>query len=239
MERTERPDGVTVINDAYNANPESMRAALRTLAELGQGRRTWAVLGDMLELGPDSIREHMAVGTQVVRLNISRLVVVGREARSLYVSAVNEGSWGDECVFAETADEAYELLQAELRPGDLVLFKSSNGIGLRLLGDRIALPPQAPGPLPRKLLRDLPQPPPKGVPAVIALLIGAGMALLLAFAGTPLFIRFLVQQGLRTVHPRRRTHVPPHQARHAHHGRRRHRRWRSSSATSSPTWSCG
>lgn len=144
MERTERPDGVTVINDAYNANPESMRAALRTLAELGQGRRTWAVLGAMLELGPDSIREHMAVGTQVVRLNISRLVVVGREARSLYVSAVNEGSWGDECVFAETVEEAYELLQAELVPGDLVLFKSSNGIGLRHLGDRIALPPQTP-----------------------------------------------------------------------------------------------
>lgn len=145
MERTERADGVTVINDAYNANPESMRAALRTLADLGRGRRTWAVLGAMLELGPDSIREHMAVGTQVVRLNISRLVVVGREARSLYVSAVNEGSWGNECVFAETAEEAYELLQAELEPGDLVLFKSSNSIGLRHLGDRIALPPQAPG----------------------------------------------------------------------------------------------
>jgi UDP-N-acetylmuramoyl-tripeptide--D-alanyl-D-alanine ligase len=145
MERTERADGVTVINDAYNANPESMRAALRTLADLGRGRRTWAVLGAMLELGPDSIREHMAVGTQVVRLNISRLVVVGREARSLYVSAVNEGSWGNECVFAETTDEAYELLQAELEPGDLVLFKSSNSIGLRHLGDRIALPPQDPG----------------------------------------------------------------------------------------------
>lgn len=141
MERTERADGVTVINDAYNANPESMRAALRTLADLGRGRRTWAVLGAMLELGPDSIREHMAVGTQVVRLNISRLVVVGREARSLYVSAVNEGSWGNECVFAESAEEAYELLQAELEPGDLVLFKSSNSIGLRHLGDRIALPP--------------------------------------------------------------------------------------------------
>lgn len=145
MERTERADGVTIINDAYNANPESMRAALRTLADLGRGRRTWAVLGAMLELGPDSIREHMAVGTQVVRLNISRLVVVGREARSLYVSAVNEGSWGDECVFTETADEAYELLQAELEPGDLVLFKSSNSIGLRHLGDRIALPLQTPG----------------------------------------------------------------------------------------------
>lgn len=142
MERTERADGVTVINDAYNANPESMRAALRTLADLGRGRRTWAVLGAMLELGPDSIREHTAVGTQVVRLNISRLVVVGREARALYVSAVQEGSWGDECVFAETVEDAYALLNAELEPGDLVLFKSSNSIGLRHLGDRIALPPQ-------------------------------------------------------------------------------------------------
>ncbi|UYY82930.1 UDP-N-acetylmuramoyl-tripeptide--D-alanyl-D-alanine ligase [Arthrobacter sp. YA7-1] len=143
MERTERADGVTIINDAYNANPESMRAALRTLADLGQGRRTWAVLGAMLELGEDSIREHTAVGTQVVRLNISRLVVVGREARALYISAIQEGSWGEECSFTETADEAYELLQAELAPGDLVLFKSSNGVGLRYLGDRIALPPQA------------------------------------------------------------------------------------------------
>ncbi|MDQ1622206.1 MAG: UDP-N-acetylmuramoyl-tripeptide--D-alanyl-D-alanine ligase, partial [Actinomycetota bacterium] len=62
-----------------------------------------------------------------------------------YVSAIQEGSWGDECVFAETADEAYELLQAELRPGDLVLFKSSNSIGLRHLGDRIALRRQAEG----------------------------------------------------------------------------------------------
>ncbi|MEW1984007.1 UDP-N-acetylmuramoyl-tripeptide--D-alanyl-D-alanine ligase [Pseudarthrobacter oxydans] len=150
MERTERADGVTIINDAYNANPESMRAALRTLADLGQGRRTWAVLGAMLELGEDSIREHTAVGTQVVRLNISRLVVVGREARALYVSAVQEGSWGDECVFAETAEEAYELLNAELEPGDLVLFKSSNSVGLRHLGDRIALPGQTPQPADRR-----------------------------------------------------------------------------------------
>lgn len=138
MERTERADGVTIINDAYNANPESMRAALRTLADLGRGRRTWAVLGAMLELGEDSIREHTAVGTQVVRLNISRLLVVGRAARSLYVSAVQEGSWGDECIFAETMDEAQEILARELVAGDLVLFKSSNSVGLRLLGDRIA-----------------------------------------------------------------------------------------------------
>jgi UDP-N-acetylmuramoyl-tripeptide--D-alanyl-D-alanine ligase len=142
MERTERDDGVTIINDAYNANPESMRAALRTLADLGRGRRTWAVLGAMLELGPDTIREHTAVGTQVVRLNISRLVVVGREARSLYISAIQEGSWGDECIFTETVDEAFDLLEQELEAGDLVLFKSSNSVGLRHLGDRIALRPQ-------------------------------------------------------------------------------------------------
>jgi UDP-N-acetylmuramoyl-tripeptide--D-alanyl-D-alanine ligase len=84
------------------------------------------------------------VGTQVVRLNISRLLVVGREARALYVSAVQEGSWGDECLFAETVDEAYDVLNAELEPGDLVLFKSSNSVGLRHLGDRIALPPLTP-----------------------------------------------------------------------------------------------
>ncbi|MDQ4489746.1 UDP-N-acetylmuramoyl-tripeptide--D-alanyl-D-alanine ligase [Sinomonas sp. ASV486] len=139
MQRTERPDGVTVINDAYNANPESMRAALQALADLGRGRRTWAVLGAMLELGSESIPAHTAVGTLVVRLNIDRLVVVGREARALYVSAVNEGSWGNETTFVEDADAAYALLESELLPGDLVLVKSSNGVGLGLLGDRIAL----------------------------------------------------------------------------------------------------
>ena len=139
MERTDRPDGVTVINDAYNANPESMRAALRTLAELGRERRTWAVLGEMLELGDASVTEHDAIGRYVVRLNISKLIVVGTGARAMHTGAVMEGSWGDESVFVETAEEAEELLRESLLPGDLVLFKSSNGAALRYLGDRIAL----------------------------------------------------------------------------------------------------
>lgn len=139
MERTDRADGVTVINDAYNANPESMRAALRTLAELGKGRRTWAVLGEMLELGDDSVTEHDAIGRYVVRLNISKLIVVGTGARALHTGAVMEGSWGDESTFAETPEEAEAILAASLEPGDIVLFKSSNGAGLRFLGDRIAL----------------------------------------------------------------------------------------------------
>ncbi|MEO6529553.1 MAG: UDP-N-acetylmuramoyl-tripeptide--D-alanyl-D-alanine ligase [Specibacter sp.] len=142
MERTDRSDGVSVINDAYNANPESMRAALRTLAELGGSgaRRTWAVLGEMLELGDDSVLEHDAVGRVAVRLNISRLLVVGAGARAMHVGAVMEGSWGNESMFFADADAAYQVLAAELEPGDVVLVKSSNGSGLRFLGDRIALP---------------------------------------------------------------------------------------------------
>ena len=139
MERTDRADGITVINDAYNANPESMRAALRTLAELGRGRRTWAVLGEMLELGAESVTEHDAIGRYVVRLNISKLIVVGTGARALHTGAVMEGSWGDESQFVQTPEEAEAILAAALEPGDIVLFKSSNGAGLRFLGDRIAL----------------------------------------------------------------------------------------------------
>ncbi|WP_073706012.1 UDP-N-acetylmuramoyl-tripeptide--D-alanyl-D-alanine ligase [Glutamicibacter sp. 0426] len=144
MERIERPDGVSIINDAYNANPESMRAALVTLAELGlgadgaPGRRTWAVLGEMLELGDDSIHQHDLLGRMVVRMNIKKLVVVGRGAKPAYNSAVLEGSWGDEAFYVEDVDEARALLQEQLQPGDIALFKSSNGAGLRFLGDEIA-----------------------------------------------------------------------------------------------------
>ncbi|MBD7993760.1 UDP-N-acetylmuramoyl-tripeptide--D-alanyl-D-alanine ligase [Arthrobacter sp. Sa2CUA1] len=146
MERTDRPDGVTVINDAYNANPESMRAALRTLAELGKGRRTWAVLGEMLELGAESVTEHDSIGRYAVRLNISKLIVVGTGARALHTGAVMEGSWGDESQFVQTPEEAQAVLEAGLEPGDIVLFKSSNGAGLRFLGDRIALNTPLEGP---------------------------------------------------------------------------------------------
>ncbi|MHA7208280.1 UDP-N-acetylmuramoyl-tripeptide--D-alanyl-D-alanine ligase [Arthrobacter sp. MDT1-65] len=140
MERTERADGVTVINDAYNANPESMRAALRTLAELGRSgsRRTWAVLGEMLELGERSIEEHDLLGRVVVRLNISKLVCVGPNTRALFNGAVLEGSWGSEATHVDDVEAAELMLRAELAPDDIVLFKSSNGAGLRFLGDRVA-----------------------------------------------------------------------------------------------------
>ncbi|MEU6867891.1 UDP-N-acetylmuramoyl-tripeptide--D-alanyl-D-alanine ligase [Streptomyces sp. NPDC046876] len=136
MEVTERSDGVTVVNDAYNANPESMRAALRALAAMGgaaraNGGRTWAVLGPMAELGDASLAEHDAVGRLAVRLNVSKLVAVGgREASWLQLGAYNEGSWGEESVLVSDAQAAIDLLRSELRPGDVVLVKASRSIGL-------------------------------------------------------------------------------------------------------------
>ncbi|MYW66245.1 UDP-N-acetylmuramoyl-tripeptide--D-alanyl-D-alanine ligase [Streptomyces sp. SID8379] len=131
MEVTERPDGVTIVNDAYNANPESMRAALRALVAMGKGRRTWAVLGQMAELGDDALAEHDAVGRLAVRLNVSKLVAVGgREASWLQLGAYNEGSWGEESVHVSDAQAAVDLLRSELRPGDVVLVKASRAVGL-------------------------------------------------------------------------------------------------------------
>ncbi|MBL3669763.1 UDP-N-acetylmuramoyl-tripeptide--D-alanyl-D-alanine ligase [Streptomyces sp. M2CJ-2] len=136
MEVTERPDGVTVVNDAYNANPESMRAALRALAAMGKasqakGGRTWAVLGKMAELGDEALAEHDAVGRLAVRLNVSKLVAVGgREAAWLQLGAYNEGSWGEESVHVSDAQAAVDLLRSELRQGDVVLVKASRSVGL-------------------------------------------------------------------------------------------------------------
>jgi UDP-N-acetylmuramoyl-tripeptide--D-alanyl-D-alanine ligase len=131
-------DPVTVINDAYNASPDSMAAALKTLAQIGQhGGRTFAVLGEMSELGEFSGAEHDRIGLLAVRLNISRIVVVGEGARRLHISTINEGSWDGESVYFEQQDDAYDYLVNELNPGDTILFKSSNSAGLRFLGDRL------------------------------------------------------------------------------------------------------
>lgn len=131
-------DRIRIINDAYNASPDSMAAALRTLAQItGPGQRKVAVLGAMSELGEYAGEEHDRVGLLAVRLRIERIVVVGKDARRLFISAISEGSWDGEAVFFETADEAFDYLQGELRDGDRVLVKSSNAAGLRHLGDRL------------------------------------------------------------------------------------------------------
>ena len=147
----------------------------------------------MLELGDDTVHEHDAIGRVVVRLNISRLIVVGAGARAMHTGAVMEGSWGDESMWVATPDEAHRVLEEQLEPGDLVLFKSSNGAGLRFLGDRVALESvvgRSRGGCSARFRNR------RGRPgAVIALLIGSALALVLSLLGTPLFIKLLVKKG--------------------------------------------
>ncbi len=164
MERHERPDGVTIINDAYNANPESMRSALRTLGVMrapgGGKRRTIAVLGEMLELGPDSVAQHRLAGTLARASGIDVVVAVGdSEAAGAIAGGAAGGPEpavpGDaaaggpapvsltgpaapEVYRAASVDDAGTLLSDLLQEGDLVLVKSSHGAGLRLLGERLA-----------------------------------------------------------------------------------------------------
>jgi UDP-N-acetylmuramoyl-tripeptide--D-alanyl-D-alanine ligase len=137
MEVVERADGVVVINDAYNANPESVRAALKTLATIGRARsaRTVAVLGEMAELGADAADEHDAIGRLAVRLDISRLIAVGAAARSMAHGAALEGSWDGESTWVADSDAALILLRHELRPGDVVLVKASRAASL----ERVAI----------------------------------------------------------------------------------------------------
>ena len=129
MEVTERPDGVLVVNDAYNANPESMAAALRALTTMARGRRSWAVLGEMAELGASAADEHRRVGELAAELGVDRVVVVGPGAQRLYAAA-REGA-----VHVDDADAAIALLRAQLRPEDVVLVKASRAAGL----ERVAL----------------------------------------------------------------------------------------------------
>jgi UDP-N-acetylmuramoyl-tripeptide--D-alanyl-D-alanine ligase len=141
MELHERPDGVTVVNDAYNANPDSMRAALKWLAEVGRRKaapvRTVAVLGEMRELGASSTEEHDTLGRLAVRLDIGQLVVVGQPAKPIHLGASLEGSWGGESVFVEDNDEALSWLRANLEPGDVVLLKASRAAELEHVAEAL------------------------------------------------------------------------------------------------------
>jgi len=136
MQLTNRADGISIINDAYNASPDSMKAALQTLAHLGKsGRRTIAVLGEMAELGEFSRDAHDEIGRLVVRYNIDRLIVVGEGAKLIHMGAMFEGSWDGESIFFDSSSEALTHIREMLVPGDIVLVKSSKSANLRHLGD--------------------------------------------------------------------------------------------------------
>jgi len=130
MEVTTAPSGLIVVNDAYNANPESMRAALKALVDMRADGRAWAVLGPMAELGDISDAAHEDIGRLAVRLGVDRLVAVGPEARRIHLGASLEGSWDGESIQVPGVDEAVALVAAEARPGDVVLVKASRAHGL-------------------------------------------------------------------------------------------------------------
>ncbi len=130
MEVSELSNGVTLVNDAYNANPESMRAGLKALKAMAGDRRTWAVLGQMRELGADSDSAHDEIGRLCVRLDVNRLLAVGKGAKLIQMGASLEGSWDNESLYVDTIEEAIKLLKSELKSGDIVYLKASRAIGL-------------------------------------------------------------------------------------------------------------
>jgi UDP-N-acetylmuramoyl-tripeptide--D-alanyl-D-alanine ligase len=131
--------GVTVIDDAYNANPLAVERALDVLgAETGAGRRV-AVLGEMLELGPESTALHARVGRAAARAGVDALVTVGgAPALALGRAAQDAGLAADAVRHAESSEEAAGLVAALVRPGDLVLVKGSRGVRLERVVDRLA-----------------------------------------------------------------------------------------------------
>lgn len=130
--RTRRSDGVTIINDSYNANPESMRAGIDALAYLANGRdsvRSWAVLGQMGELGEDSAEEHRAIGELLARRQIDYAVIVGN---GVYQQALADAAaeHGVNTFQVEDTDGAANYLGLSLKAGDVVLIKASYSDGL-------------------------------------------------------------------------------------------------------------
>jgi UDP-N-acetylmuramoyl-tripeptide--D-alanyl-D-alanine ligase len=125
MDVYDRPDGVTVIDDSYNANPSSTAAALRALAALGHGRRTIAVLGYMAELGPYEVDGHTEVGRLAAELGVDRLIAVAANAAPILSGAAAVGSWQGQATAAADQESAVAALHADLRPGDVVLVKGS------------------------------------------------------------------------------------------------------------------
>ncbi|MFD7320521.1 UDP-N-acetylmuramoyl-tripeptide--D-alanyl-D-alanine ligase [Streptomyces sp. NPDC059875] len=137
MEVTMRTDGVTIVNDAYNANPDSMRSSLESLATMARGhdQRAIAVLGRMNELGSESRTAHEGIGRIAARLDLDRIVFVGgEEAQWMQQAAIGAGA---SAVHLPDQDTALQLLAETLRRGDVVLVKASRGVQLQQLAERL------------------------------------------------------------------------------------------------------
>jgi len=137
METFTTAEGALVVNDAYNANPESMAAGLKAARWMAREGRFAAVLGHMAELGPISLDEHEKLGELIVRIGVDRLITVGDRARMIHRAAVREGQEPDDAADCDGLDEALADLRGWLRPGDVVLIKGSRVVGLERLAEAL------------------------------------------------------------------------------------------------------
>jgi UDP-N-acetylmuramoyl-tripeptide--D-alanyl-D-alanine ligase len=135
METFTTATGVRVVNDAYNANPESMAAALRTARRMAGGSRLVAVLGTMAELGPISLAEHERLGELAARIRVDRLITVGRAARPIAAAGVREGMAPEDVASYDDHAAALDDVRRNTRAGDLVLVKGSRVVGLERLAE--------------------------------------------------------------------------------------------------------
>jgi len=137
METFTGESGVRVLNDAYNANPESTAAALRTARWIAGEDRLIAVLGEMAELGPISAEEHDRIGSLAARVRVDRLITVGDAARATARAALREGMEPQDVTSYDTAVEALEDVRGSTRAGDLVLCKGSRVAALETIAEAL------------------------------------------------------------------------------------------------------
>lgn len=137
METFTTPTGVRILNDAYNANPESTAAALRTARWMAGDGRLIAVLGEMAELGAISEEEHDRVGEQAARIRVDRLITVGGAARAIARAAIREGMDPEDVATYDSAAAALDDIRRSADRGDLLLFKGSRVAGLETLAEAL------------------------------------------------------------------------------------------------------
>jgi len=136
--RPQQRGGVTILDDAFNANPLSTRAALAQFA-LWPERRKVFFAGDMRELGPDSRQEHEALGSEIVKAGVKRLVCVGPESRATACAAVEAGLGSDDVTLADDSAAAVAMAPSVVRDGDVVLVKGSHAMHMEQIVEALSV----------------------------------------------------------------------------------------------------
>ena len=137
METFTTDGGLVIVNDAYNANPESMAEGLKAARWIARRTRLVAILGAMAELGPVALEEHERLGDLAARLRVDRLIAVGQDARPIAMAAIRQGSGPDDVVVVDTPEEAAADVRAWAVAGDVVFVKGSRVAGLERVAEAL------------------------------------------------------------------------------------------------------